>query len=352
MKIDISKMPADKTEWKVLPKDNYFYSKLYDILWEQYRCPIIAMTSFKVDAEKFTEFVQNNCALIEYNRFSNEDAYTVRWNKMYLRFTMTEKGKNLYATYFYPRDEVQTDDLKNILEEMTYIEKEDEINVYLLKGGQSLNFEAVEIAHEKCDITLNYGEAFSEKYNKLCDIIRQKKEGLITLHGSPGTGKTTLIKNLISDLGKDRKFLIIPSNMIQSLLDPNMLSVLMNFKKAVLILEDAEVAILSRDDGNMHGASMVSTLLNMSDGLVGKALEITFLVTYNTGKERLDSALLRKGRLLFDHKFRALQAPEAQKLIDYLGFEYTAYEDMSLADIYNVNKENFLEEEDVRKYCI
>lgn len=352
MKIDIHKMPVDTTEWKIYPKDNYFYSKLYDILWEQYKCPIIAMTSFQVDSQKFSEFVQNNCALIEYNRFSNEDAYTVSYQNMYIRFTIPDNSKSLYATYFYPRDVVSQDNLKEILENMPYVKEEDEINVYLLKGGNSLNFEAVEIAHEKCDIGLNYGEEFIEKYNKLCDTIRAKKEGLITLHGATGTGKTSLIKNLISDLGKDRKFLIIPSNMIQSLLDPNMLAVLMNFKKAVLILEDAEVAILSRDDGNMLGASMVSTLLNMSDGLVGKALEITFLVTFNTGKERIDEALLRKGRLLFDHKFRALRTSDAQKLIDHLGFDYKATSDMSLADIYNVNKENFLEEEDVRKYCI
>ena len=63
--------------------------------------------------------------------------------------------------------------------------------------------------------------------------------------------------------------------------------------------EDAEKVIGDRQNS---GSSVgVSNLLNLSDGILGDILNIHVIATFNMDKERIDSALLRKGR--FDEIF-------------------------------------------------
>ena len=56
-------------------------------------------------------------------------------------------------------------------------------------------------------------------------------------------------------------------------------------------------------------------------------------------RERIDQALLRKGRLIAEHKFEKLAVDETNKLLDHLGKNHKSNEPMSLADIYNVDSD-------------
>ena len=53
--------------------------------------------------------------------------------------------------------------------------------------------------------------------------------------------------------------------------------------------------------------------------------------------KNIDSALLRKGRLLLKHKFDKLSIENAQKLADKLELNITVKEPITLADLYNYN---------------
>jgi hypothetical protein len=55
----------------------------------------------------------------------------------------------------------------------------------------------------------------------------------------------------------------------------------------------------------------------------------------------VDDALLRKGRLIAKHEFKALSKEDAQILLDHLKIAYVATKDMTLADIYNCMDEGF-----------
>ena len=150
-------------------------------------------------------------------------------------------------------------------------------------------------------------------------------------------------------MGGKRKFIFIPSHYVDSLSSPDFLPLLLNNRNCVLVLEDSEVALLSRDKGNRN-ESLVSSLLNLGDGILSDLLGITIVVTFNTQKDKIDEAIVRKGRLLHEHEFKPLSKEDAQKLIDKLGKKYIAKSEMPLCEIYGLEDDTGHKKiEEVRK---
>jgi hypothetical protein len=56
-------------------------------------------------------------------------------------------------------------------------------------------------------------------------------------------------------------------------------------------------------------------------------------------REKIDQALLRKGRLIAEHKFNKLSVDESNNLLKHLEKDHEVSESMSLADIYNIDVE-------------
>jgi ATP-dependent 26S proteasome regulatory subunit len=134
--------------------------------------------------------------------------------------------------------------------------------------------------------------------------------------------------------------------MAESLSEPSIIPFLMEHKNSVLIVEDAERVIADRE-GN--GSSMgVSNILNLTDGILGDCLNIQIIATFNMKREKIDQALLRKGRLIAEHKFDKLSINEVNKLLEYIGKEGKVTEPMTLADIYNIDEELFKVEENLK----
>ena len=63
------------------------------------------------------------------------------------------------------------------------------------------------------------------------------------------------------------------------------------------------------------------------------------LKNINMKREKIDQALLRKGRLIAEHKFEKLTTEESNRLLEHLGNEKRVDKGMSLADIYNIDEE-------------
>ena len=129
--------------------------------------------------------------------------------------------------------------------------------------------------------------------------------------------------------------------------DPNSLSILLRKPNSVIILEDAEKAILKREDGG--SSSAVSSLLNLSDGIMSDIMKTSIIVTYNCSKHDIDEALRRKGRLQIDYEFGLLSITDAKMLANSLNYpadfvETEITKNTSLADIYNLQtKVDFLD---------
>ena len=106
---------------------------------------------------------------------------------------------------------------------------------------------------------------------------------------------------------------------------------------SILIIEDAENIIQDRTDVLKSTNQAVSNLLNMSDGLLGDAVHQQIICTFNCDLRNIDSALLRDGRLVLEHKFDKLNPANARRLCEKLGVDLKDEEiraPMSLAEIY------------------
>ncbi|TAD97616.1 MAG: AAA family ATPase, partial [Bacteroidetes bacterium] len=159
----------------------------------------------------------------------------------------------------------------------------------------------------------------------------QDDKGLVLLHGEPGTGKTHYIRYLTGKI--DKKMIYIPSDYADKVASPQFLPLMISNPNSILIIEDAESIIESRESTGRTAA--VSSLLNIADGLLSDCLNLQILCTFNTHIDNIDKALLRRGRLIANYQFNALETEKAQKLSDSLGFTVKYDKPATLSDIYN-----------------
>ncbi len=180
----------------------------------------------------------------------------------------------------------------------------------------------------KSNIDTNYND--DVPYDEMNNIIREDKAGLIMLYGKPGTGKTSLVKSLIND-NRETNFIFVDTSVCESISDGLFLDFLQDNKNAVIVFEDCEKLLSSRDNG--HNES-IGTILNLTDGIIAESMKIKFICTFNCDLDNVDDALLRKGRLSLKYEFKELSL-EKTKLI-----YPEATEPMTLADAHNAHKKN------------
>lgn len=190
---------------------------------------------------------------------------------------------------------------------------------------------------ESINLAEYYNDDFLEIDATISEFMAKKESGIILLHGEPGTGKTTYIKNLISRF-HDKNFIFVQNDFVRDLLKPSFVSFLLQNKNASLIIEDAEKVVVSRD--NASEDSVVSTILQLTDGLFSDFLNIKIICTFNTDIERIDKALLRKGRMVAKYNFRALSAEKTAALAKKLGHD-DIKGSLTLADIFEFDKRDF-----------
>jgi SpoVK/Ycf46/Vps4 family AAA+-type ATPase len=213
-------------------------------------------------------------------------------------------------------------------------------NIELVKSEMGhLDTEEYDLKVNPVNLELNYGVEFLKIHESIIKRLNKDDDkGIILLHGDPGTGKTSYIKYLTS-LVTNKKILFIPPSMAEMLSEPSIIPFLMEHRNSILIIEDAERVISDRD-GNGSSAG-VSNILNLTDGILGDCLSIQIIATFNMKREKIDQALLRKGRLIAEHKFENLSVDESNKLFKYIGKDYETNTPMPLADIYNIDVEVF-----------
>lgn len=222
-------------------------------------------------------------------------------------------------------------------------------------------------------IERQYNDDFVHEDEKIKKFIEDKdKSGLVILHGEKGTGKTTYIRNLINT-NPSRKFVYVTPDLVEMLGQPAFTSFLNTLSDHIIILEDCENVIRDRRTTGM--TSGVSTLLNMSDGLLADDLGIKFICTFNADIKDIDSALMRKGRLVSKYEFKPLTVEKTNALLEFVYTEKakeeveTTEEDienrgnvptteteipkvnkgLTLADIYNFTEDSY---EIIRKKII
>jgi ATP-dependent 26S proteasome regulatory subunit len=85
---------------------------------------------------------------------------------------------------------------------------------------------------------------------------------------------------------------------------------------------------------------VVSTILQLTDGLFSDFLNIKIICTFNTNIDHIDKALLRKGRMIAKYNFMPLSAEKASALANKLGHDHVTGS-LTLADIFGLDKRGF-----------
>jgi ATP-dependent 26S proteasome regulatory subunit len=81
--------------------------------------------------------------------------------------------------------------------------------------------------------------------------------------------------------------------------------------------------------------SSVSNLLNISDGLLADFLNVQLICTFNSSLTMVDTALMRKGRLIAKYEFGKLNVLKAQRLSKRMGFKTMINKPMTISEIAN-----------------
>ena len=200
------------------------------------------------------------------------------------------------------------------------------------KGQYSIETTVCKFNDWETNLKKNYNDDLP--YDAMNDVIRSDKAGLIMFYGIPGTGKTSLVKTLIND-NRDTDFIFVDTSVCESISDGLFLDFLQEHKNSVIVFEDCEKLLFSRDE--MVNES-IGTILNLTDGIIAESMKIKFICTFNCDLAKVDTALLRKGRLSIGYEFKKLSLEKTKAIYP------DAKEEMTLANAHNASVDNGYEE--------
>ena len=149
--------------------------------------------------------------------------------------------------------------------------------------------------------------ALDEYYDK----FMASNENVLVLYGPPGTGKSTFLRSLIANK-TENAWLTYNRSVIES-------DLLINDFYAngatLLALEDIDKYMGARTDGN----SVMSSFLNASEGIIERKKKKIVFSTNLPTIDKIDAALLRRGRCFDVIKFELLSVPEARAVEAEMG---------------------------------
>ncbi len=198
----------------------------------------------------------------------------------------------------------------------------------------------IEVKKTRLDISLFYNEDFKAVDELITKRLKKDKDkGIVLLHGLPGTGKTTYLRYLIGKIKK--RILFVSPTVAGDITSPDFIQLLIDNPNSVLIIEDAENILMDRKISNN---ASVSNLLNLSDGLLADFLNVQLICTFNSPLTMVDSALIRKGRLIAKYEFGKLNIEKAQQLSNHFGFAEKITKPMTIAEIANPGKDEMAQQ--------
>ena len=195
------------------------------------------------------------------------------------------------------------------------------------------------IKHTEVNFDTHYNDDIKDMYKELLSFLNERESGLAVLHGEKGSGKTMMLRHLLTNL--DKQFILVTNTIAAHMAEPEFIAFMMENKDSIFILEDCEQILMSREENRFGGA--ISNILNMSDGLMSDIFNIKFICTFNTDIKNIDEALLRPGRCFVNYEFKPLEANKASKLLESLGHKIDKARDMTLAEIYNYKEETVIQ---------
>jgi hypothetical protein len=253
-----------------------------------------------------------------------------------LLIEVSENKFEMYYSHSISSEEVES--IKKIVYDHV-ITKSIEKSYFSMITSRAGDWDLSDFEIKQVDVNLedHYNDDFIYYHDRILTSLQDKHQtGIIILHGFHGTGKTTYLRYLIGNT--KLKFIYLPSYLANSISDPSLLPFLTEHTNSVLILEDCEQILIDREGGNTTAA--ITNILNMSDGLLGDALGIKIICTFNTSLNKIDKALTRKGRMIARYEFGELHREKAEKLAADYELKLDFDRPLTLANIFGNSKLN------------
>lgn len=184
---------------------------------------------------------------------------------------------------------------------------------FMTRSGNVIHKE-MKLSEKNTDAHDSFYPWIKEGLNSYFKRFINSDENVLLLVGIPGTGKTTFIKNMLARhelnaiITYDEKLMGDDQFFLDFILGD----------KDMLIIEDADEMIKSREKSDN---TVLSKILNVSDGLIKGINKKIIFSTNITDKGKIDSALMRPGRCFDVIDFREFTHDETLKVLKVTGIE-------------------------------
>lgn len=229
--------------------------------------------------------------------------------------TYTDEEEDIYEGYYYIKTIYYKEDTDfspiieylntNVTDKLPTSNKID----IIVQTQQGYTFKEYSLKSTHVDVDTMYNDDFRPVYDHIVNKLNNGNKGVVLLYGDPGTGKTNLLRHLTTVVTE--KFVFVPINMIEHVSSPSFISDLITNKGKILVIEDCENYIQDRKTSH---TTVVSPLLQITDGILSDLMDIKIICTFNTDLTKVDEALLREGRLIAEYEFKELSDEKAEAL--------------------------------------
>lgn len=184
-------------------------------------------------------------------------------------------------------------------------------------------------------IAENYKTSVIDQVHEMLEVVSNSQHGLVTINGPVGTGKSYLLRAILTELEKQNRRGVVCTPALKFLESAGVLIPVTSIGgKTAIILEDVGDLLVS--DSSSRYLNETSNLLNFSEGLLSLLADCIVFLTFNHEIDKISDAIVRHGRCLAQIEVPLLPFEHAQKLVTT--FTLTEKREYSLSEVYEMRR--------------